>query len=53
AVAGIGGMMCSSALTLVVVPAVYSLVENGIMKLRARLSRIRPAATVANGVIKG
>jgi HAE1 family hydrophobic/amphiphilic exporter-1 len=49
AVAVIGGMISSTALTLVAVPAVYSLVENGIMRLRARLSRANSAATVADG----
>ena len=34
AVAVIGGMVSSTLLTLVVVPAVYSLVENGIRRLR-------------------
>jgi HAE1 family hydrophobic/amphiphilic exporter-1 len=34
AVAVIGGMVSSTLLTLVVVPAVYSLVENGIARLR-------------------
>lgn len=54
AVAVIGGMISSTALTLVAVPAVYSLVENGILRLRAKLSRARPAAPVADGgVIKG
>ncbi|MEY8214569.1 MAG: efflux RND transporter permease subunit, partial [Colwellia sp.] len=33
AVAVIGGMISSTLLTLVVVPAVYSLVENGLTKL--------------------
>jgi len=32
-VAVIGGMISSTLLTLVVVPAVYSLVENGLKKL--------------------
>ncbi|MHB9119850.1 MAG: efflux RND transporter permease subunit, partial [Burkholderiales bacterium] len=40
AVAVIGGMITSTLLTLVVVPAVYSLVENGI--LRWQLRRPRP-----------
>ncbi|KAB7627820.1 efflux RND transporter permease subunit [Alkalilimnicola sp. S0819] len=35
-VAVIGGMLTSTALTLVVVPAVYSLMENGLERLRAR-----------------
>jgi len=34
AVAVIGGMLSSTLLTLVVVPAVYSLVENGLLRLR-------------------
>ncbi|MGK7345453.1 MAG: efflux RND transporter permease subunit [Candidatus Nitrospinota bacterium M3_3B_026] len=38
-VAVIGGMITSTLLTLVVVPAVYSLVENGIARLRARFER--------------
>jgi HAE1 family hydrophobic/amphiphilic exporter-1 len=54
AVAVIGGMISSTALTLVAVPAVYSLVENGIMRLRAKLSRAKSAAPVADsGVIEG
>jgi len=36
AVAVIGGMVSSTLLTLVVVPAVYSLVENGLLRMRAR-----------------
>jgi len=36
AVAVIGGMLSSTLLTLVVVPAVYSLVENGISRFRRR-----------------
>jgi len=36
AVAVIGGMVSSTLLTLVVVPAVYSLLENGISRLRRR-----------------
>ncbi|MFZ5493063.1 MAG: efflux RND transporter permease subunit [Pseudomonadota bacterium] len=36
AVAVIGGMVTSTLLTLIVVPAVYSLVENGTLRLRAR-----------------
>ncbi|HHH39753.1 MAG TPA: efflux RND transporter permease subunit [Sedimenticola sp.] len=43
AVAVIGGMLSSTLLTLVVVPAVYSLVENGLQRLQ-RGSRTRPAA---------
>jgi len=42
AVAVIGGMASSTLLTLVVVPAVYSLVEGGLARLR-RASRARPA----------
>jgi HAE1 family hydrophobic/amphiphilic exporter-1 len=34
AVAVIGGMVSSTLLTLVVIPAVYSLVENGIGRFR-------------------
>lgn len=49
AVAVIGGMLSSTALTLVAVPAVYSLVENGIMRLRARLSRAGVAAPATDG----
>ena len=43
AVAVIGGMISSTLLTLVVVPSVYSLVENGLerLKLRATLRRGR------------
>jgi HAE1 family hydrophobic/amphiphilic exporter-1 len=43
AVAVIGGLISSTLLTLVVVPAVYSLVENGLerLKLRATLRRGR------------
>ena len=36
AVAVIGGMVSSTLLTLVVVPSVYSLIENGLQKLRRR-----------------
>jgi HAE1 family hydrophobic/amphiphilic exporter-1 len=36
AIAVIGGMLSSTALTLVVVPAVYSLVEQGLSRLRRR-----------------
>ena len=36
AVAVIGGMVSSTLLTLVVVPAVYSLVEHGMGRLRRR-----------------
>jgi HAE1 family hydrophobic/amphiphilic exporter-1 len=36
AVTVIGGMVSSTLLTLVVVPAVYSLVENGIIRLKYR-----------------
>ena len=38
AIAVIGGMVSSTLLTLVVVPAVYSLVEQGLRRLRRRLS---------------
>jgi HAE1 family hydrophobic/amphiphilic exporter-1 len=44
AVAVIGGMVSSTLLTLVVVPAVYSLVENGLARLRARRAH-QPAPT--------
>jgi HAE1 family hydrophobic/amphiphilic exporter-1 len=36
AIAVIGGMVSSTLLTLVVVPAVYSLVEQGLLRLRSR-----------------
>lgn len=39
AVAVIGGMITSTLLTLVVVPAVYSLVENGLLRWQARRPR--------------
>jgi len=39
AVAVIGGMITSTLLTLVVVPAVYSLVENGLLRWQARHPR--------------
>lgn len=39
AVAVIGGMLSSTLLTLVVVPAVYSLVENGLLHLRHWFNR--------------
>ncbi|HUW49464.1 MAG TPA: efflux RND transporter permease subunit [Sulfuricella sp.] len=39
AVAVIGGMITSTLLTLVVVPAVYSLVENGLLRWHARHPR--------------
>jgi HAE1 family hydrophobic/amphiphilic exporter-1 len=38
-VAVIGGMITSTLLTLVVVPAVYSLVENGLLRWRTRHPR--------------
>ncbi len=38
AVAVIGGMVSSTLLTLVVVPAVYSLVEGGLQRLRSRFA---------------
>ena len=44
AVAVIGGMISSTLLTLVVVPVVYSLVENGLLRLRARRAARQPAA---------
>ena len=44
AVTVIGGMISSTLLTLVVVPAVYSLVENGLLRLRARRAARQPAA---------
>jgi HAE1 family hydrophobic/amphiphilic exporter-1 len=44
AVAVIGGMVSSTLLTLVVVPVVYSLVENGVLRLRARRAARHPAA---------
>jgi HAE1 family hydrophobic/amphiphilic exporter-1 len=40
AVAVIGGMISSTLLTLVVVPAVYSLVENGLQQLREWQARV-------------
>jgi HAE1 family hydrophobic/amphiphilic exporter-1 len=36
AIAVIGGMVSSTLLTLVVVPAVYSLAEQGLRRLRRR-----------------
>jgi hydrophobic/amphiphilic exporter-1 (mainly G- bacteria), HAE1 family len=39
AVTVIGGMVSSTLLTLVVIPVVYSLVENGMLRLRARRDR--------------
>ena len=48
AVAVIGGMVSSTLLTLVVVPAVYSLVEHGLFHLRHWLGlRTRPKASKA------
>ena len=44
AVAVIGGMVSSTLLTLVVVPVVYSLVENGVRRLRAHRASRRPAS---------
>ena len=45
AVAVIGGLISSTLLTLVVVPAVYSLVENGIQRFRSRgKKQMSPAA---------
>jgi len=43
AVAVIGGMVSSTLLTLIVVPAVYSLVEHGLGRLRGRFSIINDA----------
>ena len=40
AVAVIGGMLSSTLLTLVVVPVVYSLVEGGVARLRARRAAV-------------
>ena len=40
AVAVIGGMVSSTLLTLVVVPAVYSLVEGGLRRLASMGSRV-------------
>lgn len=42
AVAVISGMISSTLLTLVVVPAVYSLVENGLLRLDSRRKKARP-----------
>ncbi len=47
AVAVIGGMISSTLLTLVVVPSVYSLVENGMNKLPKRWANRAPAAVPA------
>ncbi len=44
AVAVIGGMVSSTLLTLVVVPVVYSLVENGVLRLRARRAARHPVS---------
>ncbi len=44
AVAVIGGMVSSTLLTLVVVPVVYSLVENGVLRLRARRAVRHPVS---------
>ncbi len=44
AVAVIGGMVSSTLLTLVVVPVVYSLVENAVLRLRARRAARHPAS---------
>ncbi|MBC7162429.1 MAG: efflux RND transporter permease subunit [Immundisolibacter sp.] len=44
AVAVIGGMVSSTLLTLVVVPVVYSLVENGVLRLRARRAAGHPVS---------
>ncbi len=41
AVAVIGGMISSTLLTLVVVPAVYSLVEHGLVRMGERIARLR------------
>jgi HAE1 family hydrophobic/amphiphilic exporter-1 len=48
-VAVIGGMISSTLLTLVVVPAVYSLVESG----RGRESRFSPRAWLAKLPLRG
>jgi HAE1 family hydrophobic/amphiphilic exporter-1 len=48
-VAVIGGMISSTLLTLVVVPAVYSLVESG----RGRESRFSPRAWLAKLPLPG
>jgi len=48
AVAVIGGMISSTLLTLVVVPAVYSLVENGLLHLHERMEGIKLKFTREN-----
>ena len=44
AVAVIGGMVSSTLLTLVVVPSVYSLVENGVLRVRQRVGESKQGA---------
>jgi HAE1 family hydrophobic/amphiphilic exporter-1 len=43
AVAVIGGMVTSTALTLIVVPSVYSLMEGGLLRLRRRMGSLPDA----------
>ena len=47
AISVIGGLLVATALTLVVVPVVYSLVEDVRMGVRKRMGRVTPAADVA------
>ena len=47
AISVIGGLLVATALTLVVVPVVYSLVEDVRMTFRKRMGRATPAAGVA------
>jgi len=47
AISVIGGLLVATALTLVVVPVVYSLVEDVRMGFRKRIGRVTPAAGVA------
>jgi len=50
AVAVIGGMISSTLLTLVVVPAVYSLVEHGLQHLHERLASVKAMFSRGRGV---
>ncbi len=47
-VAVIGGMITSTLLTLVVVPAVYSLIENGLERLRRRTGKNKESSNDEN-----
>jgi HAE1 family hydrophobic/amphiphilic exporter-1 len=49
AIAVFGGLLTATALTLVVIPVVYELLDELELGLRARLGRPRPDPAVATG----